>query len=129
MWLWEMLLHAGAAVADNLIDRVVLYLAATTQPTQLDDICFYVAAMACVQMSHNDRVSREMRGCLINGHILAVPFSDNYADAVAQAVINSGVHRTVDPRVKFAMAAYVERLGAAFVACIWIYVAAIRETC
>jgi hypothetical protein len=123
-----MLLHAGAAVADNLIDRVVLYLAATTQPTQLDDICFYVAAMASVQMSHNDRVSREMRGCLINGHILAVPFSDNYADAVAQAVINSGVHRTVDPRVKFAMAAYVERLGAAFVACIWIYVAAIRET-
>lgn len=85
--------------------------------------------MAGVQMSHNDRVSREMRGCLINGHILAVPFSDKYADAVAQAVINSGVHRTVDPRVKFAMAAYVERLGAAFVACIWIYVAAIRETC
>lgn len=69
-----------------------------------------------------------MRGCLTNGHILAVPFSDNYAEAVTQAVINSGVHRTVDPRVKFAMAAYVEQLGSAFVACIWIYVAAIRET-
>lgn len=81
-----------------------------------------------MQLAHNDRVSREMRGCLINGHILAVPFSDNYAEAVAQAVIGSGVHRTVDPRVKFAMAACVERLGAAFVACIWVYVAAIRET-
>lgn len=86
-----------------------------------------VPVLLSLQLSHNDRVSREMRGCLINGHILAVPFSDNYAEGVAQAVINSGVHRTVDPRVKFAMAAYVEQLGSAFVACIWIYVAAIRE--
>lgn len=68
-----------------------------------------------------------MRGCLINGHILAVPFSDSYRDALAQAVITSGVHRTVDPCVKFAMAAYVERLGAAFVSCIWVYVAAVHE--
>jgi hypothetical protein len=30
--------------------------------------------------------------------------------------------------VKFAMAAYVEKLGAAFAACIWVYVAAVRET-
>eukprot|EP00775_Hariotina_reticulata_P004277 gene4277-4531_t len=81
-----------------------------------------------LQASHNERVSREMRGCLINGHILALPFSDGYAEAIAEAVIDTGVHRTVDPRVKFAMAAYVEPLGAAFVCCLWIYVAAIRET-
>lgn len=80
-----------------------------------------------LQVSHNDRVNREMRGCLINGHILALPFSDGYSDAVTEAVINTGVHRTLDPRVKFAMAAYVEPLGAAFVCCMWIYVAAIRE--
>lgn len=81
-----------------------------------------------LQVSHNDRVGREMRGCLINGHIIALPFSDSYADAVAEAVINTGLHRTVDPRVKFAMAAYVEPLGAAWVCCLWIYIAAIRET-
>ncbi len=68
-----------------------------------------------------------MRGCLVNGHILALPFSDGYADAVAEAVLNTGIHRTTDERVKFAMAAYVEPLGAAFVCCIWIYVAAVRE--
>lgn len=80
------------------------------------------------QVSHNERVSREMRGCLINGHVLAVPFSDGYRDALAAAVTGSGLHRTVDPRVKFAMAAYVERMGAAWVGCIWVYIAAVRET-
>jgi coiled-coil and C2 domain-containing protein 2A len=79
-------------------------------------------------VSHNDRVQREMRGCLINGHILALPFSDSYADAVAEAVLNTGVHRTTDERVKFAMAAHVETLGSAYVCCLWVYVAAIRET-
>ncbi|KAF6253850.1 hypothetical protein COO60DRAFT_1463007 [Scenedesmus sp. NREL 46B-D3] len=81
-----------------------------------------------LQLSHNDRVAREMRGCLINGHILALPFSDSYAEAAAEAVLNTGLHRTVDPRVKFAMAAFVEPLGSAFVCCLWVYVAAIRET-
>ncbi|KAF6253870.1 hypothetical protein COO60DRAFT_1642856 [Scenedesmus sp. NREL 46B-D3] len=71
-----------------------------------------------LQLSHNDRVAREMRGCLINGHILALPFSDSYAEAVAEAVLNTGLHRTVDLRP----------LGSAFVCCLWVYVAAIRET-
>lgn len=69
-----------------------------------------------------------MRGCSVNGHVLALPFSDTWAEAVTEAVLNTGVHRTVDPRVKFAMAAYVEPLGAEFVCCIWVYVAAIRDT-
>jgi coiled-coil and C2 domain-containing protein 2A len=81
-----------------------------------------------LQAAHNERVAREMRGCLVNGHILALPFSDAYGAAVADAVLNTGIHRTVDPRVKFAMASYVQPLGHAFVCCCWIYVAAIRET-
>lgn len=68
-----------------------------------------------------------MRGCAVNGHALSLPFSDGWATAVAEAVLNTGLHRTADPRVKFAMAAYVERLGAPWVCCIWIYVAAIRD--
>jgi coiled-coil and C2 domain-containing protein 2A len=68
-----------------------------------------------------------MRGCAVNGHVLALPFSEAWAEAVSEAVLGTGVHRTVDPRVKFAMAAHVEPLGASFVCCIWIYVAAIRD--
>jgi hypothetical protein len=79
------------------------------------------------KVAHNERVEREMRGCLVNGHVTALPFSDAWAAAVSDAVLNSGVHRTVDPRVKFAMAAHVEPLGAAFVCRIWIYVAAVRD--
>lgn len=69
-----------------------------------------------------------MRGCAVNGHALSLPFSDGWAAAVAEAVLNTGLHRTADPRVKFAMAAHVERLGAPWVCCIWVYVAAIRDT-
>lgn len=84
-------------------------------------------APACMQASHNERVAREMRGCLVNGAVLALPFSDGLADAAAAAVLNTGLHRTSDARVKFALAAAVEPLGAAFVCCVWVYVAAIRE--
>ena len=37
-----------------------------------------------------------------------------------------GLHRIADPRVKFSTAAYVEPLGASFVCCMWIYVAAVK---
>jgi coiled-coil and C2 domain-containing protein 2A len=79
------------------------------------------------QVAHNERVAREMRGCAVNGHVLALPFSDGWRGAVSEAVLNIGVHRTVDPRVKFAMASYVEPMGASFVCCLWVYVAAIRD--
>ncbi|KAI8465651.1 MAG: hypothetical protein J3K34DRAFT_487137 [Monoraphidium minutum] len=80
-----------------------------------------------LQVAHNERVAREMRGCAVNGHVLSLPFSDGWEAAVTEAVLASGVHRTVDPRVKFAMAAHVEPLGAAFVCRVWVYVAAIRD--
>lgn len=81
-----------------------------------------------MQGSHNERVGREMRGCLVNGHVLALPFCEGYADAVAEAVLNTGLHRTVDEHAKFAMAAHVEPAGSSFVCCMWVYVAAIHET-
>jgi hypothetical protein len=79
-------------------------------------------------MGHHERLARDVRGCLVNGHILSVPFSNNFAEAVREAVLSTGLHRTKDARVKFAMAAYVEPLGHAFVCRCWLYVAAIRET-
>jgi coiled-coil and C2 domain-containing protein 2A len=79
------------------------------------------------QAAHNARVSREMRGCVINGQVLALPFSDNWAAAAAEAVLNTGLHRTTDPRVKFAMAAFVEPMGAAWVCRMWVYAAAVRD--
>ncbi|GBF93799.1 hypothetical protein Rsub_06131 [Raphidocelis subcapitata] len=80
-----------------------------------------------LQAAHNGRVSREMRGCAINGQVLALPFSDNWAAAAAEAVLNTGLHRTTDPRVKFAMAAFVEPMGAAWVCRMWVYAAAVRD--
>jgi coiled-coil and C2 domain-containing protein 2A len=68
-----------------------------------------------------------MRGCLINGHVAALPFSDAWAAQVSEAVLNTGLHRTVDSRVKFAIAAHVEPLGAAFVCRLWVYVATVRD--
>lgn len=47
-------------------------------------------------------------------------------EAVAEAVLNTGVHRIADERVKYSLAAYVERGGAAFCCCLWVYVAATR---
>lgn len=80
-----------------------------------------------LQVAHNERVAREARGCAVNGAVLALPFSDGWRGAVASAVLNTGLHRTADARVKFAMAARVEPLGAAWVCRIWVYVAAVRD--
>lgn len=82
--------------------------------------------MRTLQQSHNDRVFRETKTSLVNGHILALPYSDRSSDAIAEAVLNTGIHRTVDDRVKFSMAAYAEPVGCAFVCCIWVYVAALH---
>ncbi|GLC45379.1 hypothetical protein PLESTM_001726300, partial [Pleodorina starrii] len=79
-----------------------------------------------LQASHNERIRRESRSEAVHGHILALSFSDRYLEAVSEAVTNTGIHRIADERVKFSTAVYVEPLGAAFVCCIWIYVAAIR---
>jgi coiled-coil and C2 domain-containing protein 2A len=80
-------------------------------------------------MSHNERVCRELRGAVLNGAVLALPFSDGYAAAVTDAVLNTGLHRTPDEHVKFAVAAHVEPLGTAWMCCIWLYIAAVREAC
>jgi coiled-coil and C2 domain-containing protein 2A len=72
-------------------------------------------------------VLRETRASRLHGHILALPFSDRYGDAVAEALLATGLHRTSSERAKFALAAHVEPLGAAFACCIWIYVAAVSD--
>lgn len=41
-------------------------------------------------------------------------------------VLPPGIYRIADDRVKFSTAVFVEPLGASFVCCIWVYVAAIR---
>ncbi|KAJ9514810.1 hypothetical protein QJQ45_028482, partial [Haematococcus lacustris] len=79
-----------------------------------------------LQDMHNERVMKESRADWVCGHILALPFSDRYADAVTEAVLNTGIHRIADERVKYSMAAHVERSGIAFCSCLWIYVAALR---
>ncbi|KAG2451720.1 hypothetical protein HYH02_003500 [Chlamydomonas schloesseri] len=80
-----------------------------------------------LQASHNERIRRESKAEAVHGHILALPFSDSYLEAVADAVLNTGIHRIADERVKFSTAVFVEPLGASFVCCMWIYVAAIRS--
>eukprot|EP00198_Chlamydomonas_reinhardtii_P008597 XP_001697934.1 predicted protein [Chlamydomonas reinhardtii] len=80
-----------------------------------------------LQASHNERIRRESKAEAVHGHVLALPFSDSYLEAVADAVLNTGIHRIADERVKFSTAVFVEPLGASFVCCVWIYVAAIRS--
>jgi len=83
--------------------------------------------MRGLQQSHNERVARETKTALVNGHILAMPYTDRCSDAIAEAVLNTGIHRCGDDRIKFSMAAHAEPMGAAFVCCIYVYVAAMRE--
>eukprot|EP00955_Chlamydomonas_euryale_P086033 364187-Chlamydomonas_euryale.AAC.11 len=49
------------------------------------------------------------------------------ADAIAEAVLNTGIHKIADDRVKYALAVHVERGGASFTCCMWIYVCALRS--
>eukprot|EP00967_Tisochrysis_lutea_P045467 scaffold55216_cov21-Tisochrysis_lutea.AAC.2 len=79
-----------------------------------------------LQARHNAIVAHESRAEWVNGHILAIPFSDRYAEALTEAVLNTGIHRIADERVKYSMAAHVEHAGAAFCCCLWVYVAVTR---
>jgi coiled-coil and C2 domain-containing protein 2A len=78
-----------------------------------------------LQREHNQAVEAEARSSVIAGHILALPFSDRYADSLHEAVLNTGLHRALDSEARFSMAAHVERTGVAFACCIWVYVACI----
>lgn len=71
-------------------------------------------------------MAKEARAEWVCGHILCLPFSDKYCEAVTEAVLNTGLHRVADERVKYALAAHVERGGAAYVCGLWVYVAATR---
>lgn len=51
-----------------------------------------------LQNKHNEEVRRSSGVNMVNGHILALPFSDRYADAVAEAVLNTGIHKIADDR-------------------------------
>ncbi|KAG2484062.1 hypothetical protein HYH03_017082 [Edaphochlamys debaryana] len=82
--------------------------------------------IAGLQAMHNERIRKESRAEAAHGHVLALPFSDRYLEAVSDSVLNTGIHRIADERVKYSTAVFVEPLGASFVCCIWIYVAAIR---
>lgn len=84
------------------------------------------ARISELQARHNTRVAAEARTPVM-GHILALPYSDKYEEAIAQAVLNTGIHRNSSDRARYAMAAYVEPLGHAFVCCIWIYVAVTKD--
>uniref|UniRef100_A0A7S3R2T6 C2 domain-containing protein n=1 Tax=Dunaliella tertiolecta TaxID=3047 RepID=A0A7S3R2T6_DUNTE len=83
-------------------------------------------AISALQARHNAIVAHESRAEWVNGHILAIPFSDRYAEALTEAVLNTGIHRIADERVKYSMAAHVEHAGAAFCCCLWVYVAVTR---
>ena len=74
-----------------------------------------------LQTKHNEEVRKQSRSDQINGHIIALPFSDRYGDAVAEAILNTGIHRIADDRVKYSLAAHVERGGASFTCCCYIY--------
>ena len=60
-------------------------------------------------------------------HCVTITRPPRYTDAITEAVLNTGIHRIADERVKFSMAAHVERGGQSFVCCLWIYVAAVRD--
>lgn len=47
-------------------------------------------------------------------------------DAVTEAVLNTGLHRIADERVKYSVAALIERGGASFCCVMWLYIAASR---
>ena len=72
-------------------------------------------------------IQREARCTVLSGHVLHLPFSDGFSDAIQAAVLNTGVHMTTDERCKFAMAAHLEQTGAAFVCGGWIYICRVRE--
>ncbi|KAK9808578.1 hypothetical protein WJX72_000007 [[Myrmecia] bisecta] len=84
-------------------------------------------AMRRMESKHEQVVSKEARSSLVTGHVIGLPLSDGYGDAIRDAVLNTGIHMITDEHVKFAMASHVERTGVKFVCCIWIYVAAIRD--
>ena len=72
-------------------------------------------------------IQKEARCTVLSGHVLHLPFSDGFSDAIQAAVLNTGVHMTTDERCKFAMAAHLEQTGAAFVCGWWIYICRVRE--
>jgi len=68
--------------------------------------------------------------CFLQNVKLTQPLSTTsfrYTEAISEAVLNTGIHKIADERVKYSMAAHVERGGASFACCIWVYVAAIRD--
>jgi hypothetical protein len=72
-------------------------------------------------------VAKEARHSVAVGHIISLPFSDAFGDAVAEAVQNTGVHMATGEHAKFAVAAQVERSGAKFVCWMHVYVARVQE--
>jgi hypothetical protein len=52
--------------------------------------------------------------------------SQHTADAVMDAVLNTGLHRVADDRARYSVAALVEPTGVAYCCCCWLYVAVTR---
>ncbi|KAF5837475.1 hypothetical protein DUNSADRAFT_4277 [Dunaliella salina] len=120
-------LGAFVTKPDNKVSRVLKQLLAEV-PAAMEGIsaASLAASLALAQARHNAIVAHESRSEWVNGHILAIPFSDRYAEALTEAVLNTGIHRIADERVKYSLAALVERGGAAFCCCLWVYVAVTR---
>ena len=72
-------------------------------------------------------IQKEARCTVLSGHVLHLPFSDGFGDAIQAAVLNTGVHMNTDELCKFAVAARSVQTGAAFVCGWWIYICRVRE--
>lgn len=72
-------------------------------------------------------ISKEARTDAIAGHVLCLPLSDGFGDAIREAVINTGLHMNTDEFAKFAWAVYIERTFARCISGIWIYLAVVHD--
>jgi hypothetical protein len=72
-------------------------------------------------------VAKEARHSMAVGHIISLPFSNGFGDAVAEAVQNTSVHMATGEHAKFAVAAQVERSGTKFVCWMHVYVVHVQE--
>eukprot|EP00798_Chlamydomonas_sp_ICE-L_P015518 gene15518-21607_t len=123
---------SSASLAANLVLAQLAPQGGALAPEETNEVAARLdarhRAIATLQTEHNQRVREDARADMVNGHIIALPFSDRYIDAVHEAVLNTGIHRIADERVKYSMAAHVEKGGHSFVCALWIYVAAVRDS-
>ncbi|KAK9825070.1 hypothetical protein WJX74_006069 [Apatococcus lobatus] len=80
-----------------------------------------------LQRSHDLAISKEARTDAMAGHVMCLPLSDGFGDAIREAVINTGLHMNTDDFAKFAWAVHIERTFARCICGIWIYLAVVHD--